>query len=150
MLILIDEIMDYIRVAAASDPDGAALDMAFLRALLDVVNDVPNCAAIVVMIASDKDNMVMNQAGAAHRVEMEDLLTRNARTTAVTGGGDFAEIIQRRLFTQRPSKEITDTTADRFLDELRGAWETKVFKKLRRLVKVGVPQPSQAVLPVPS
>ena len=130
VLILIDEIMDYIRVAAASDPDGAALDMAFLRALLDVVNNVPNCAAVVVMIASDKDNMVMNEAGAAHRVEMEDLLTRNARTTAVTGGGDFAEIIQRRLFTERPSKEITDATADRFLDELRGAWETKVFKKL--------------------
>ena len=130
VLLLIDEIMDYIRVAAASDPDGAALDMAFLRALLDVVNDVPNCAAVVVMIASDKDNMVMNEAGTAHRVEMEDLLTRNARTTAVTGGGDFAEIIQRRLFTQRPSKEITDATANRFLDELRGAWETKVFKKL--------------------
>ena len=130
VLILIDEIMDYIRVAAASDPDGAALDMAFLRALLDVINDVPNCAAVVVMIASDKDNMVMNQAGVAHRVEMEDLLTRNARTTAVTGGGDFAEIIQRRLFTERPSKEVTDATAGRFLDELRGAWETKVFKKL--------------------
>ena len=130
VLILIDEIMDYIRVAAASDPDGAALDMAFLRALLDAVNDVPNCAAVVVMIASDKDNMVMTEAGTKHRVEMEDLLTRNARTTAVTGGGDFAEIIQRRLFTERPSKEITDATAGRFLKELRGAWETKVFKKL--------------------
>ena len=130
VLILIDEIMDYIRVAAASDPDGAALDMAFLRALLDVANDVPNCAAVVVMIASDKDNMVMTEAGTAHRAEMEDLLTRNARTTAVTGGGDFAEIIQRRLFTEMPSKEITDATAGRFLDELRGAWETKVFNKL--------------------
>ena len=130
VLILIDEIMDYIRVAAASDRDGAALDMAFLRALLDVVNDVPNCAAVVVMIASDKDNMVMNEAGAAHRAEMEDLLTRNARTTAVTGGGDFAEIIQRRLFTERPSPEVTGATADRFLDEMSGAWEAKVFKKL--------------------
>ena len=130
VLILMDEIMDYIRAVAASDPDGSVLDMAFLRALLDVVNDVPNCAAVVVMIASDKDNMVMSDTGAAHRAEMEDLLTRNARTTAVTGGGDFAEIIQRRLFTERASKEITDATADRFLDEMRGAWETKVFKKL--------------------
>ena len=97
VLILIDEIMDYIRAVAASDPDGSVLDMAFLRVLLDVVNDVPNCAAVVVMIASDKDNMVMSDTGAGHRAEMEDLLTRNARTTAVTGGGDFAEIIQRRL-----------------------------------------------------
>ena len=130
VLILIDEIMDYIRAAAASDPDGSVLDMAFLRVLLDVVNDVPNCAAVVVMIASDKDNMVMSETGAAHRVEMEDLLTRNARTTAVTGGGDFAEIIQRRLFAERPPEEVTSATAERFLDEMRGAWETKVFKRL--------------------
>ena len=82
------------------------------------------------MIASDKDNMVMSDTGAGHRAEMEDLLTRNARTTAVTGGGDFAEIIQRRLFANRPSKEVTGALAGRFLDEMRGAWETKVFKKL--------------------
>ena len=48
VLILIDEIMDYIRAVAASDPNGSVLDMAFLRVLLDVVNDVPNCAAVVV------------------------------------------------------------------------------------------------------
>ena len=104
--------------------------MAFLRALLDVVNDVANCAAVVVMIASDKDNMVMSDTGAAHRAELEDLLTRNARTTAVTGGGDFAEIISRRLFAQQPSAETTDAVSSRFLNEMRGAWETKVFKKL--------------------
>jgi len=130
VLILIDEIMDYIRATAASDPDGSVLDMAFLRALLDVVNDVANCAAVVVMIASDKDNMVMSKVGAEHRVELEDLLTRNARTTSVTGGGDFAEIIGRRLFAQRPSVEATGDVASRFLNEMRGAWETKVFKKL--------------------
>lgn len=130
VLILIDEIMDYIRAVAASDPDGSVLDMAFLRALLDVVNDVPNCAAVMVMIASDKDNMVMTDTGTAHRGELEDLLTRNARTTAVTGGGDFAEIIQRRLFNERVSNVVADATADRFLGEIRGAWETKVFKKI--------------------
>ncbi|MYB43816.1 MAG: DUF499 domain-containing protein [Acidimicrobiia bacterium] len=130
VLILIDEIMDYIRVAAAADPDGAVLDMAFLRVLLDVSNDVPNCVAVVVMIASDKDNMAMNREGEKHRAELEDLLTRNARTTAVTGGGDFAEIIQRRLFSTRPSVETTDAVAERYLSGMRGAWHTKVFKKL--------------------
>ena len=130
VLILIDEIMDYVRVVAASDPDGAVLDMAFLRVLLDVANDVPNCVAVVVMIASDKDNMVMNREGEKHRAELEDLLTRNARTTAVTGGGDFAEIIQRRLFSSRPPVEVTDATAERFLSGMRSAWQTKVFKKL--------------------
>ena len=82
------------------------------------------------MIASDKDNMAMNREGEKHRAELEDLLTRNARTTAVTGGGDFAEIIQRRLFSTRPPVEATDATAERFLTDMRGAWKTKVFKKL--------------------
>ena len=134
MLILIDEIMDYVRVAAASDPVGAVLDMAFLRVLLDVVNDVPNCVAVVVMIASDKDNMAMNREGEKHRAELEDLLTRNARTTAVTGGGDFAEIIQRRLFSTRPPVLATDATAERFLTGMRGACG---FVRSRRRLRPG-------------
>ena len=40
----------------------------------------------------------MTEKGTKLRVELEDLLTRNASTTAVTSGGDFAEIIQKRLF----------------------------------------------------
>ncbi len=130
VLVLIDEIMDYVRVTAAADPDGAVLDMAFLRVLLDVVNDVPNCVAVVVMIASDKDDMAMNREGEKHRAEMEALLTRNARTTAVTGGGDFAEIIQRRLFSSRVPVDAAHATAERFLTGMSGAWQTKVFKKL--------------------
>ena len=130
VLVLIDEIMDYVRVTAAADPDGAVLDMAFLRVLLDVVNDVPNCVAVVVMIASDKDDMAMNREGEKHRAEMEALLTRNARTTAVTGGGDFAEIIQRRLFSTRVPVDAAHATAEKFLTGMSGAWQTKVFKKL--------------------
>ena len=130
VLILIDEIMDYIRLAAASDPDGALREMAFLRALLDVVNDVPNCVVVVVMIASDQDDMALNEAGVQCQTELEALLTRNGRTTAVTGGGDFAEIIQRRLFERLPSRAETDRIADRFLDRMRGAWTTRVFDRL--------------------
>ena len=130
VLILIDEVMDYIRVTAEADPQGARQDMGFLRVLLDVVNNVANCVAVVVMIASEKDNIWMDSAGEKGRAELEDLLTRNARTTAVTGGGDFAEIIQRRLFSTRPPLESTDATAERFLAGMRGAWKTKVFKKL--------------------
>ena len=130
VLILIDEIMDYIRLAAANDPDGALREMAFLRALLDVVNDVPNCVVVVVMIASDQDDMALNEAGAQCQTELEALLTRNGRTTAVTGGGDFAEIIQRRLFERLPSRAETDHVADRFTEHMRGPWATKVFDKL--------------------
>ena len=130
VLILIDEIMDYVRVTAAADPQGAKQDMGFLRVLLDVVNNVANCVAVVVMIASDMDNIWIGSAAEGARTELEDLLTRNARTTQVTGGGDFAAIIQRRLFSTRPPLEATDATATRFLSGMRGAWNTKVFKKL--------------------
>ncbi|MXW60960.1 MAG: DUF499 domain-containing protein [Acidimicrobiaceae bacterium] len=130
VLILIDEIMDYIRLVAASDPDGALREMAFLRALLDVVNDVANCVVVVVMIASDQDDMALNEAGVQCQTELEALLTRNGRTTAVTGGGDFAEIIRRRLFERLPSRAETDRVADRFLEHMRGPWATKVFDKL--------------------
>ncbi len=64
MLILIDEIMDYVRQLSLSEnADLAIKDMAFLRALLDSVNDVPNVSAVVVMIASEADNIDLDDAG---------------------------------------------------------------------------------------
>ena len=64
VLILVDEIMDYIRQLSASDLHDLAIgDMAFLRALLDAVNDVPHVAMVVVMIASEKDSMDLDVEG---------------------------------------------------------------------------------------
>ena len=133
VLVLIDEVMDYLRVAAASDHKGAVLDMAFLRALLDVVNDVPNCAAVVVMIASEDDDMAMTDEGKELREEMEALLDRNASTTAVTSGGDFAEIIQRRLFDGRPPEQAVEQVAGHYLKAMGKVWRSKVFDKLDSL-----------------
>lgn len=130
VLILIDEIMDYMRYVAAIDQDKAALDMAFMRALLDAVNDIPNCVVVVAMIASEKDDMAMTGFGREMRKEMEALLTRNARTTAVTSGGDFAEIIQRRLFTGLPPREITDSISKVYLHAMRQVWDNRVFSRL--------------------
>ncbi|MGV8048539.1 hypothetical protein PJP07_30525, partial [Mycobacterium kansasii] len=46
VLIIIDEVLDYIGngLDGANKPELSAQDMAFLRALLDVVNDVPHVA----------------------------------------------------------------------------------------------------------
>ena len=64
VLILVDEIMDYIRQLSDSPHHDLAIkDMAFLRALLDSVNDVPHVAMVVVMIASDKDTMALDDDG---------------------------------------------------------------------------------------
>ncbi|MDE0231071.1 MAG: DUF499 domain-containing protein [bacterium] len=130
ILVLIDEIMDYLRVMAASDYDQAVLDMGFIRAVLEAVNTTPNCAMVVAMIASDKDNMAMTEKGLQLRAEMEDLLTRHASTTAVTSGGDFADIIQKRLFANPPPGDVTDLVADLYTDAITPPWHNKVFKRL--------------------
>ena len=133
VLILIDEIMDHIRAVSARDGNEVLLDMAFLRALLDVVNDVSNCVLVLVMIASGKDRMALNPRAAECREELEDLIVRNGRTTAVTSGGDFADIIRRRLFGGRlsassPPSEVVAATASSYAQAASGAWDLKVFK----------------------
>jgi hypothetical protein len=115
-----------------TDYDQAVLDMAFIRALLEAVNNVPDSALVVAMIASDKDNMAMTEKGTELRIELEDLLTRNASTTAVTSGGDFAEIVQKRLFSNPPPPDITNLTADHYSDTVTPAWQNRVFKRLDR------------------
>ena len=130
VLILIDEIMDYIRWASNKDEQLVLADMAFLRALLDVVNDVDNCVLVVVMIASDRDRIALNDAGERCRGELEDLLVRNGEATTVSGGGDFAEIIRRRLFAGRPPTEVVSATARWFTAHMGGRWGEDVFAQL--------------------
>ncbi|WP_419837943.1 DUF499 domain-containing protein [Candidatus Poriferisodalis sp.] len=130
VLILIDEIMDYIRWVSNQSEQRALDDMAFLRALLDAVNDVDNCAAVLVMIASEKDRIALNETGAKCRAELEDLLIRNGEATTVTSGGDFADIIRRRLLDGPPPREVTDRCAEWIASEMRGRWSEHAFDKL--------------------
>ena len=129
VLILIDEVMDHIRAVSARDGDEVLLDMAFLRALLDVVNDVSNCALVLVMIASGKDRMALNERAAECREELEDLIVRNGQTTAVTSGGDFADIIRRRLFESPPPSEVVTAVAASYAQAASEAWDLKVFQR---------------------
>ena len=129
VLILVDEIMDYLRWACNKGEQLAVEDMAFLRALLDTVNDVPNCALVVVMIASDKDRIVLNDLGQRCRAELEDLLVRNGEATTVSSGGDFADIIRRRLFEKPPPGEVTEATANHYVAQMSERWTKDVFAK---------------------
>ena len=130
VLLLVDEIMDYIRFTAADDHAAAVKDMAFLRALLETVNNVERCAAVVVMIDSEFDSMELTESGAGLRGELEDLLLRNARTMPVTAGGEFAEIIQRRLFESPPPERVVAVTAEAFTAASeKGSWGAKVFNR---------------------
>lgn len=128
VLILIDEIMDYVRQLSLSEnADLAIKDMAFLRALLDSVNDVPNVAAVVVMIASEADNLVLDDAGHQRRQELDDLLVRNAETATINDNTDFAEILRRRLFEGRVPAEVLKATSTAFATRMTGAWRSKVM-----------------------
>jgi hypothetical protein len=128
VLILVDEIMDYIRQLSETEhADLAIRDMAFLRALLDSVNDVPHVAAVVVMIASEKDTMDLDGAGQQRRNELDALLIRNGETATINDNTDFAAILQRRLFSGTAPAEVLAATAQTFTSRMTGPWRDKVF-----------------------
>jgi hypothetical protein len=131
VLILVDEIMDYIRqLSDTQHHDLATKDMAFLRALLDSVNDVPHVAMVVVMIASDKDSMALDEDGQARRAELDSLLVRNGKPATINDNADFAAILRRRLFEVAPPAEVLTATSELFKRSMTGPWKTKVFDAL--------------------
>ena len=88
--------------------------MAFLRALLDVVNDVPHVALLAVMIASDRDKTSLSPAAKERRDDLNTLLERNGTPATVTEVGDFADILRRRLFDGEPAAEVLAATAAQY------------------------------------
>lgn len=131
VLILVDEILDYVRQLSQSEhADLAIRDMAFLRALLDTVNDVPNVAMVAVMIASERDPMYLDATAQGRREEVEALLVRNGKPTTVTSHTDFAAILRRRLFDAAPPAEVLRATTVSFLETMKGPWSEKVFAGL--------------------
>ncbi|MFI9807454.1 DUF499 domain-containing protein [Streptomyces sp. NPDC052301] len=113
VLIIIDEVLDYIGngLGGTNKPELAAQDMGFLRALLDVVNDVPHVAMLVVMIASDADKTALSAAAKERRDDLNSQLERNGLPATVSEVGDFADILRRRLFDSEPVAEILAATA---------------------------------------
>ncbi|MFD4956203.1 DUF499 domain-containing protein [Streptomyces sp. NPDC058451] len=127
-LIIVDEVLDYIGNGLDGANKLAAQDMAFLRALLDVVNDVPHVAMLVVMIASDTDKTALSAAAQARRDDLNSLLERNGMPTTVTGVGDFADILRRRLFDAEPAREVLSATAALYESVLTDkAWTKQVW-----------------------
>ena len=133
VLIIIDELLNYIGngLDGANKPDLAAQDMAFLHALLDVANDVPRVAMLVVMIASDADKSALSADAQARRNDLDSQLQRNGSPATVTEAGDFADILRRRLFDAEPAAEVLAATADLFDPVLADhAWEKHVWEPI--------------------
>ena len=116
VLIIVDEVLDYVGngLDGANRPELSAQDMAFLRALLDVVNEVPHVAMLVVMIASDADKTALSQQAQDRRDDLNTLLERNGSPATVTEVGDFADILRRRLFDAEPAAEVVAATAAQY------------------------------------
>lgn len=133
VLIIVDEILNYVGngLDGAGDDKLTGQDMGFLRVLFDAVNDVPNCAMLVVMIASERDTIALSAAGARRRDELSSLLDRNGRPATVNENADFAAILRRRLFDQPPAKEVVDATVAAFEGVMRDkGWKSKVLDVL--------------------
>ncbi|MBK0869891.1 ATP-binding protein [Saccharopolyspora sp. HNM0986] len=129
VLILIDEIMDYVGngLDGADKPELAAQDMAFLRALLDASNDLPNVAMIVVMI--DSDALSLGEVAKERRADLHGLLERNGMSATVTTSDDFSAILRRRLFEQMPSSQVVASTAEAYESVLADrAWSRHVWE----------------------
>jgi Protein of unknown function (DUF499) len=133
ILIIIDEVLDYVGngLDGSDKPDLTAQDMAFLRALLDTVNDVKNTAMLVVMIASEKDTTALSKEGESRREDLHALLERNGQPATVNENADFSAILRRRLFMQPPADEVLLATAAEFASIMGDkAWKAKVLDVL--------------------
>ncbi len=115
MLILVDEIMDYVRqLDDAKYASERNAELAFLKQLFDAVNDVPHVAMVVVMIRTDRDRAVYGETAQALREEVISYLVRNGVNTAVSEAADFSQIIRRRLFEGSAPGDVVAATAAEF------------------------------------
>jgi hypothetical protein len=132
VLIVIDEIMDYIGngLTGAGDQQLASQDMAFLRALLDSVNDVPFVAMLVAMIDPEKDRISLSDDGKERQKDLHQLLERNGRPASVNEDTDFTAILRRRLFVAPPTESIALETAHAFTSVMKDPGWSKVFSAL--------------------
>jgi hypothetical protein len=131
VLILLDELMDYVlQLSDGTAVHGMPNEKAFLNALMDACDDVPQVAFVVVMIRSELDERGYPPVADDFRGYVTERLVRNGTTVAVTEAQDFASIIKRRLF-ERPNRPILDgRVAAGYVEVGEGPWKEQVFDKL--------------------
>ena len=129
VLIIIDEIMDYVGngLTGVGDPQLTAQDMGFLRALVDEVNDVPNVAMLVAMIDPEKDRISLSKDGKERQADLHSLLDRNGHTATVNEDTDFTAILRRRLFNNAPDVGVTRATAKAYASVMSDKGWSKTF-----------------------
>jgi hypothetical protein len=98
VLVLIDEVMMYVRGKLAQDPQARDLLIYFFQALTQAIASVPRCAMVASLLASDPDQ---NDAlGRILQGQLYDIFNRY-REAAIEPvvREDVAEVLRRRFFT---------------------------------------------------
>lgn len=131
VLILLDELMDYVLLLSSKEHlAGMPAEQAFLNALMDVVDDLPQVVFVVVMIRSEADERGYSEAAESVRAHVAARLERNGQTVAVTEAQDFGAIIQRRIFQPPEKPAPLKQLADRFREAADESWRQQVFDRL--------------------
>lgn len=132
VLVVVDEIMDYVGngLTGANDATLAAQDTAFLRELLDSINDVPNAAMLVAMIDPEKDRISLQPDGKKRQSDLQSLLDRNGSSATVNDDTDFSAILKRRLFTAAPAVSDAADVANAYQTVMTDPGWAKVFDRL--------------------
>lgn len=133
VLILLDEIMDYVLALSAEEHAASFADeQAFLNALTGAVNEIPRAAMVVVMIRSENDEQGYDGKAGDLRSYLEKRLERNGTKVSVNEPADFGAIIRRRIFRRPDGPLPTAQLAEDWTDGAQegSAWREHVFDKL--------------------
>ena len=132
ILILLDELMDYVAAATAADyierlPD----EREFLNSLFDACDDLPKVVFMLVMIRSDIDQYGYSPAAGDFRAFLQSKIERNGISVRVTESKDFINIIRRRIFTASVQQDVVDQVAVSLRADIEGTlWQEKAFDQL--------------------
>ncbi|MCZ7434511.1 DUF499 domain-containing protein [Streptomyces sp. WMMC1477] len=133
VLILLDELMDYVlQLAEPANIASMPGEQAFLNALMDVCDDVPRVALVVVMIRSELDERGYPPQAEAFRSYVSERLVRNGPDgrVAVTESHDFTAIIRRRLFESADVSAAAAQTAQQYAAAHQEGWQEKVLDRI--------------------
>ncbi len=129
VLTLVDEILDYVQKATATDQQKEGTEVPiFTRMLFEATKNSPHAAAVVVMISSEDDRVSLTGFGETIRSDLEGQMYKYASVTTTTTGADFASIMRRRLFENDPDLDVMMATADLFTSSVKaGSKWSSVF-----------------------
>lgn len=132
VLILIDELMDYVAAAASNEYANRLQsdEHQFLNSLFDACDDVQNVAVLLVMIRSDLDQHGYPQIAHDFREFLQSRVNRNGKPAPVSESKDFLSIIRRRLFVTPPDDALVSEAVAAFQAEVDATWREQVYDRL--------------------